>query len=51
MPLAHKTTPATKSDLPDVLKNQISNNFNNFSFGSMNNQINNMNNLGIYNMI
>ena len=27
MPLAHKTTPVTKSDLPDVLKNQISNNF------------------------
>ena len=27
MPLAHKTTPVTKSDLPDALKNQISNNF------------------------
>ena len=27
MPLAHKTTPATNSALPDALKNQISNNF------------------------
>ena len=27
MPLAHKTTPASNSDLPEALKNQISNNF------------------------
>ena len=27
MPLAHKTTPAKNSALPDALKNQISNNF------------------------
>ena len=27
MPLAHKTTPVATSTLPDVLKNQISNNF------------------------